>query len=65
MNVRETLTIVTDPTRCVTIRLVPINVGVRTVTEGTDTHVHVRSSRFILLIQSKIKKRNRHSYVDL
>lgn len=25
-----------------TIRLVPINVGVRTVTEGTDTHVHLK-----------------------
>lgn len=44
MNVRETLTIVTDPTRCVTIRLVPLNVVVRPVTEETDTHAHVSSS---------------------
>ena len=43
-NVRDTLTIVTDLMHCVTIRLVPIIVGVRTVTEETDTHVHVRSS---------------------
>lgn len=57
MNVRETLTIVTDPTRCVTIRLVPINVGVRTVTEETDTHVNVRYYLFIVLIQCLDKEK--------